>query len=73
MSAKTWVREFRRRWPAIESILRDGTVMYQARIVNGTVVVSRPHSTIMNCYVEGGQTCIEVDGLSDHADLVLSA
>lgn len=49
---KRW-QELKRRWPAVVSILRDGTVLYQARIIKGTVHMNRPHSTIIDCVVEG--------------------
>jgi hypothetical protein len=46
-------REFQFRWPAIESILRDGTVIYKARIVGNTLEMERQNSMVMENYLEG--------------------
>jgi hypothetical protein len=54
-----WWRELKSRLPAICSILRDGTVVYNANIENGTVYVTRNNSVLQGSSVTSdGDYCL---------------
>lgn len=54
MSLLEWIKHFKYRWPAINSILRDGTVLYNVDLDCGTVMLNRSNSTVMNCRFHRG-------------------
>jgi hypothetical protein len=48
LTISEWWRCLRHRWPAIRSILKDGTVIYRATIIDGVVVLNRHNSYVMD-------------------------
>lgn len=51
MKIRDQVKEFKYRWPAIRSILRDGTVIYKANIL-GITDLNRDNSIIIGSYFQ---------------------